>query len=308
MKKVLAIIALVWMFSPNAKAQQLTHYTNFTYNYLNYNPAVTGSTPCLEARVGYRKQWNGFEGAPTTGYVNVHNKFGLRRYNYHGVGVMMENDTYGPFGSTSLVANYAYHMKLTKGYSLSYGIGVGFTQYRLGLGGITMPDIEIDPVIGNSIGTIVAPTVNAGLWLYRRDRFFGFSVRQLTQPKVKGLPDTQLRRHYTFAYGRAIQINDNFMFKPAMLLNCVGKSKPSLEGQVMLEYKKIISVGLAGRSGHGGSALVKLDALPYLTIAYAYDITANRLRYAATNTHEITLGIRACGLKERNHVPCAAYD
>jgi hypothetical protein len=91
-------------------------------------------------------------------------------------------------------------------------------------------------------------------------------------------------------------------------LNYVGKSKPSLEGQAMLEFKKVIAVGIAGRSGHGGSALLKLDALPFLTIAYAYDITANRLRYAATNSHEITLGFRACGLKERNHVPCAAYD
>jgi len=308
MKKVFIITALLLACSALTRAQQLPHYTNFTYNYLNYNPAVTGSTPCVEARVGYRMQWSGFEGAPTTGYVNIHNKFGIHRYNFQGLGVMVENDTYGPFGTTSLVANYAYHMKLTKGYSLSSGIGVGFTQYRLGLGGITMPDIQIDPVIGNSLGTIVAPTVNFGLWLYRRDRFFGLSVRQLTQPKVKGLPDTQMRRHLTLAYGKAIQLNDKFTFKPALLLNYVGKSRTSLEGQAMLEYKKVIALGIAGRSGHGGSALIKLDALPYLTIAYAYDITANRLRYAATNSHEITLGFRACGLKERNHVPCAAYD
>jgi len=308
MKKILAILAISWIFGSNVQAQQLPHYTNFTYNYLNYNPAVTGSTPCLEARVGYRMQWAGFTGAPRTGYVLVHNKFGLRRYNFHGVGMMVENDSYGPFGSTTLVANYAYHMKLTKGYTLSSGIGVGFTQYRLGLGGITMPDIDIDPAATNSLGTIVAPVVNFGLWLYRKDRFYGLSVRQLTQPKVKGLPDTQMRRHYTLAYGRAIQIDDNFTFKPALLLNYVGKSKPSLEGQAMLEYKKIVSVGLAGRSGHGGSALVKFDALPYITIAYAYDITANRFHYAALNTHEVTLGFRACGMKERNHVPCAAYD
>ena len=125
MKKFRAIIALLWIFGANVQAQQLPHYTNFTYNYLNYNPAVTGSTPCLEARVGYRKQWTGFQGAPTTGYVNVHNKFGQRRYNFHGLGVMVENDTYGAFSTTSLVANYAYHMKLTKGYSLSSGMGVG---------------------------------------------------------------------------------------------------------------------------------------------------------------------------------------
>ena len=130
MKKGLAIIALLWMIGSHVQAQQLPHYTNFTYNYLNYNPAVTGSTPCLEARVGYRKQWTGFQGAPTTGYVNVHNKFGQRRYNFHGLGVMVENDTYGPFGTTSLVANYAYHMKLTKGYSLSSGIGIGYNNFR----------------------------------------------------------------------------------------------------------------------------------------------------------------------------------
>lgn len=306
MKKLLLIAFVV--LPGLLLAQQLPQYTYFTYNYMNYNPAVTGSTPCLETKMGYRMQWADFNGAPRTYFVNVHNKFGLRRYNFHGIGAQVEADNAGPFGYTSLIVNYAYHLKLTKGYTLSSGFGVGFSQYRFSYTGISMPDMMNDPVINASVGQIVFPVVNFGLWLYKKDRFFGFSIRQLTAPKIKKLPDTHLERHYTFAYGRAIQMADDFVFKPAFLLNYVGRSKPSLEGQAMIEWKRRIAVGLAGRTGHGGSALVRIDVLPYLTLAYAYDITGNRIRYASYNTHEITLGFRACGLKERNHVPCAAYN
>ncbi|MBM3447616.1 MAG: type IX secretion system membrane protein PorP/SprF [Bacteroidetes bacterium] len=299
---------LLFLLPFSMEAQQLPQYTFFTYNYLNYNPAVTGNTPCLEAKVGYRMQWAEYEGAPRTGYVTVHNKFGVRRYNFHGIGAYVETDNAGQFGYTSLHANYAYHLKLTKGYSLSTGIGVGFMQYRFGYVGINMPQLVDDPAVQGSVGDIIFPVFNFGMWLYRKDKFFGISVRQLTSPKVDGFADTRLKRHYTFAYSRALQVGDDFSFKPAILVNYVGKSKPSLEGQALLEYKRKVAIGLAARSGHGVSGLVKLDVLPYLTVAYAYDITANRIRLASYNTHEITLGFRACGMKQKNHVPCAAYD
>jgi len=53
---------------------------------------------------------------------------------------------------------------------------------------------------------------------------------------------------------------------------------------------------------------LKLSAMRYVTIGYAYDVTMNKIRYISGSTHEIVVGIRACKEPSKMHVPCAAYD
>lgn len=221
MKKLLLISIIAFCTSLLVEAQQLPHYTYFTYNYLNYNPAVTGATPCMELKLGHRRQWMGIKGAPVTSFASVHGKFKQVKNNFHGLGALVETDEAGPFSFTSLHINYAYHMRVARKYMLSSGLGVGFTQYRVNFGNMTLENAE-DQAISNSVSAFIRPTFNLGFWLYNSDRFFGMSIRQLTAPKVKGLPETRLVRHFTFAAGRAIKISDDIYFKPAALLNYVG--------------------------------------------------------------------------------------
>ena len=149
---------------------------------------------------------------------------------------------------------------------------------------------------------------NAGLWLYRSDRFYGLSVRSLNNKSIDGLTDGQVRRHITFANGYATRISQELTFKPAFLINYVGKSRPSIDGQLVLSFKDMVDVGIGARSGHGFSALLKLSAIRYVTIGYAYDVTMNKIRYVSGSSHEIVVGIRACKEGNKMYVPCAAYD
>lgn len=290
------------------RGQQLPLFSYFTYNYINYNPAVTGYTPCLEARIGYRQQWMGFQGAPRTGFALVHTKFGQKRKNFHGVGAYVETDDSGPFNTTGMNINYAYHMRLSRGYMLASGFSLGFTQFRMDFGSLVLEEQEIDPVVTGSINEFIFPQIGLGFWLYREDRFYGLSMRQLRQNDVGDLQPKTLRRHYTLVYGRAFKMSDDLSFKPAVLLNYVGRSKASLDAQAILDFRQKVALGLGARGGHGITALLKLDVIPHCTIAYAYDLALSKIRNAGSSSHEITLGIRACSDKEKTAVPCAAYD
>lgn len=307
MKKGILLVGLCCCFLLGF-SQQLPQYSYFTYNYINYNPAVTGFTECLELKFGYRRQWQGFEGAPRTGFANVHGRFGKKKFNYHGIGAFVEADNAGPFGYTSLFANYAYHMRMAKKYMLSAGVGLGFMQYRISFSEMLLQDQDNDPAISGNVSQIMFPLFNAGLWLYRADRFFGFSIRQLRQTPIEGLGNSQLRSHLTFAFGKSLRMAEDLSFKPAFLLNYVGRSRPSFEAQAIMAYKDKVSAGLGARSGHGLSALLKIDAISYITIAYAYDLSLNKLRFPGANTHEITIGLKACPTGGGSYVPCAAYD
>lgn len=304
--KLLAIFSLI---ATAACAQQLSHFSYFTYNYLQYNPAVAGTAPCLDLKFGLRRQWKGFEGSPTTAFANLHGKIGKEsKFKITGVGATIENDDAGPFSYTAVNVCIAHHRRLSNKYFLAGGIGLGFAQYGIDYGEMTLEFQSADNAISGAVNDFVLPTVNAGIWLYRSDRFYGFSIRNVNNPKINGPADTQLRRHFTFANGYAMRLTEELTFKPAFLINYVGKSRSSLEAQLLLNYKDRVDVGLGARSGHGFSALIRLSVVKYVTVAYAYDITMNKIRYNGASTHEIIIGIRAC--KEGNplHVPCAAYD
>lgn len=291
-----------------AGAQQLPQYSFFTYNYINYNPAVTGFTPCLELRAGYRQQWLGFEGAPRTAFALAHGKFGEKKNRFHGIGGFVENDSYGPFSYTSLLANYAFHFRVSQKYMLSAGLGVGFSQNRVDFSKMTLEDQLNEPVIGNSLNDFNFPQINAGLWLYNPDKFYGISLRQVRQGTMSNFEPKSLRTHLTLVHGRAIKISDGLTFIPAVLMNYVGRSRASIEAQGLVEIQEAVSLGLGVRGGHGISALAKIHMLGNMTLAYAYDLTMSKMRFDTSGSHEIVIGFRACSDKERNHIPCAAYN
>jgi type IX secretion system PorP/SprF family membrane protein len=289
-------------------AQQLPHFSYFTYNYINYNPAVTGFTSCLEMRIGYRQQWVGFEGSPRSAFALAHGRIGVKRKSFHGIGGYVENDAAGPFSYTGLNANYAFHLKLSKGYSLSSGIAVGFSQNRVDFGKMRLENQQEDPAITSSFNDFIFPQISMGFWLYRPNRFYGFSLRQVRQSSIGELEPKTLRTHLTLTYGEAIKLSEDLTFKPAALLNYVGRSRASVEAQALLDYQQKIALGAGIRSGNGFSALLKLDMIRYVTLIYAYDLTLSKVRFDSSGSHEVTLGFRACSDKEKGHVPCAAYD
>jgi len=289
-------------------AQQLPHFSYFTYNYINYNPAVTGFTPCLEMRIGYRQQWVGFEGSPRSAFALAHGRIGVKRKSFQGIGGYVENDAAGPFSYTRLHANYAFHLKLSRGYTLSSGIAVGFSQNKIDFGIMILDDQQNDPAITNSVSEFIFPQINMGFWLYKSNRFYGFSLRQVRQSTMGDLEPQTLRTHMTMTYGAAISMSEDLTFKPAALLNYVGRSRASIEAQAVLDYKQKIALGAGVRNGNGFSALLKLDMIRYVTLIYAYDLTLSKMRFDSSGSHEVTLGFRACSDKERGYVPCAAYD
>lgn len=308
LKKGIYIIILA-VLSIQVQAQQLSHFSYFTYNYMQYNPAVAGTAPCLDLKFGYRRQWKGFEGAPVTAFANLHGKIGKdSKLRFTGIGATMENDDAGPFSYTNLNLLLAHHIKMSNKYYLSGGLGIGFAQYAIEYGEMSLEFQDIDPVITGGVNDFVFPVISAGLWLYRSDRFYGLSVRNVNNPKIEGPQDTKLVRHFTIANGYAKKLTEEMVFKPAFLINYAGKSRSSIEAQFILDFKDMVSVGVAARSGHGFSALLKLSVVKYVTVAYAYDITMNKIRYNGANSHEIILGIRACTKPNPLHVPCAAYD
>jgi type IX secretion system PorP/SprF family membrane protein len=71
MKKTLLVLILFSSFAEVVTAQQKPQYTQYIFNYLLINPAVTGIENYTDLKAGYRSQWTGLQGAPVTSYLTV---------------------------------------------------------------------------------------------------------------------------------------------------------------------------------------------------------------------------------------------
>ncbi|HXC03291.1 MAG TPA: PorP/SprF family type IX secretion system membrane protein, partial [Bacteroidia bacterium] len=123
-----------------ALAQQDPQYSMYMFNQLGINPAYAGTRDVLSASMFYRNQWTGFSGAPITEVFNIHAPL---RNDKAGVGLQINEDQLGPAKTTSVLATYAYRIKLGKG-KLSFGLSGGLMDQVIDYSQIAYKDAS-DP-------------------------------------------------------------------------------------------------------------------------------------------------------------------
>lgn len=262
--------------------------------------------------MGLRRQWVGLPGAPNTAYMGAHGNFGKKRFSFHGAGVQVETDDAGPAGLTTLQGIYAYHTKVSHDNMLSFGLSVGFSQFRIDRQ-LLDPNFgfDSDPALPTTNSQFVFPQIGAGIWLQNSERYIGLSMKNLVENNLDGVGienQTKLRRHYFLTAGKVISLEKKLFFKPSVNLRYVSGAPMALDFTAVFNYNESIEAGLAFRGGHGISGLVKLNVLKYLTVGYAYDLTMNKLRLGSRSTHEVIFGIQACPRGESKGIRCSAYD
>ena len=100
-------------------AQQDPMYTHYMYNTLMVNPGYAGSRDALSDTALHRSQWIDFNGAPITQTVTAHAPL---RNEHIGVGLSMMNDKIGPTNNTSVFADFAYILNVTKKSKLAFWV------------------------------------------------------------------------------------------------------------------------------------------------------------------------------------------
>lgn len=298
-KNIIVGILFVLGFS-SLQAQQVPQYTQYLFNHFGINPAVAGSKDCIDARLGYRTQWVGFEGAPRTAFANAHGQIKSKKKhlkNKHGIGVMVESDATGPTSRTNVYAAYAYHLPVTRKYMMSFGVFAGFQQYRVDAGAMTLTDFN-DPAIQESSGAFIYPDVTPGIWLYSENQYIGLSARHILMNDIPNLGmESNLVHHYSLIGGRKIELknsSNNISIIPSFNLRFAPMAPLGLDLNVMADFNNRFMAGLSYRNVDAIAALVQVRFLEYFTLGYAFDFTTSRIRTASSNTHEVILGIYSC--------------
>ena len=281
-----ALALLLFLVSTFAHAQQQAMYTQYMFNGLAINPAYAGSQESLSLTALGRKQWLGFDGAPSTQTFSVHSPVGNRKIAW---GMLLSHDNIGVTDQYAIYGMYAYRLKLAKG-TLSSGLQVGVDSYRAGLSQVRVRQTGDDFFAFDDVQGML-PNFGVGLY-YSTQRFYsGFSLPRLLTNVYPGENQSRARQyqHWFFSTGYVFDINRDLKLKPNLLVKAVAGAPIEFDINANLLIKETFWVGLSYRSLASLSGLVEFQATNQFKFGYAYDYGLTDLNQHHSGSHEIML-------------------
>ena len=342
MRKYLVIGFIFLQVAYQSKGQQRPHYTQYVINPFIINPAIAGIDNYGDLKVSARDQWVGLKGAPRSTYLTVHAPIGKSDYrlsstsfalpgnnprgksyweNYtaaaphHGVGLSVINDQTGSFRFLSAAASYAYHIGLNPTTNISAGLSAGVSTIRIDRSSHDFTGFgdPSDPAFGSvTTGELrkIRPQMAAGIWLYARSYFVGFSAQQIipqtlsfvgNDPTI--LTKSKLVPHLFLTAGYRFMVGEDFNVTPSVMIKYInGSSRNSYQPEfnVKLQYRDVLWLGGSYRFRDSYAGMLGLNVGNRVTVSYSYDLPenadlirnngANILSPFHNGTHELVIG------------------
>lgn len=301
-------------------AQQRPLFSQYTQNLFLVNPAVAGWENYVDVHSSYRKQWAGLAEGPESYYVSVQgamnyyaepsrtlpmlskhsmnqqNKLasGDKKWYRHGAGLTAWVDRTNPLKTNTVQASYALHLKLSKKLKASIGASVGVRQWRLNPSDLSLEQAN-DPIFSNEFMSEIIPNVNIGLLLYSPKFYVSLSAEQLLKEDVGfglAIGDAVLQQHFYLSTGYRLEAGVNWTVTPSVLVRYTANVAPSLEGNVLFQYRSKLWAGIGFRQQGFFAAQVGIHLREWMNIGYLYEAITGDLSRIGNSSHEITLGFK----------------
>lgn len=275
-----------------SQAQQYPWWTQYRSNQALINPGFCGTKRLVDARINYRNQWNGIEGAPKT-YVLSLNARILK--GHLGVGGFIFKDDIGPFRNISGSITGAYHLKFSDS-ELSFGIQGNYMKQRF-LGTQISLRNQQDKAINQYVEDKAGNFDGSFGVVYYNDRFhLAAAVNNLASSKFEFYKNDSLKTgkftnapHYNFSAGYNWGDNPDYVFENTVLAVYVPGVPFSFDYTLRLHMMKQLMAGLSVRFGDAVALQLGYTINETIHIAYSYDFVTSPLRKYQSGSHEIKL-------------------
>ena len=280
-------------------AQQHHSYTQFSLNKFALNPAVAGVKRCNTLNFGLKRQWIGFENAPTLNFASFHtriNKSQRAPKKIHGLGFYIAHESEGIVNKTYVKFAYAYHFKIWNNYTTSLGLYAGIHQANINNYSLNTPSGQVDPAFTNTEGQdYIYPEISPAFYIESSKLFGGISLFQAFPTKFKklGTGKTNLEPHLFIMGGYHFR-KRYFTYSPSFLISSVFFHSPTLDINFKVNYKNKISLGVGSKYVNSAYLLFDVRLFNWATIGYSYEYSLSPLNAAAANSHEIVLSLFGC--------------
>jgi len=337
MKKNILLLMFFAGVLKTVSAQQLPQYTQYVFNNFLINPAVAGIENYTDAKLGYRSQWTGLNGAPVTSFLSINAPLGTdftqgdatafpgggesnpssRLYTqyyqasapHHGIGFTLVNDKTGPITTTNIAATYAYHIGLAPQLNMSVGLSAGMNHTNLNTSEILLAT-PIDPAIANGNNSQWKPNLAAGVWLYSAEFYAGISVQQLLKQDLYFSTTTTAVNvsktvpHLFITAGTKLYVSDDVTLLPSVLIKEIQPVPLTYDLNLKASFQDKLWLGGSYRHNDSFSLLAGFNLSSFINVGYSYDFTTSALNTVSNGSHEIVIGLL---LNNRYKVTCPQH-
>ncbi len=292
MKK--SILISLCLIVTGVYGQQLSLNSMYMFNETAINPAAAGSKEYVPIHLNFRRQWAGFDGAPTTQLISTHADMGKNL----GFGGNLFNDATGPSRTTGLNLLLSYRLRLSKDnlHSIRGGIGVTMSQHIVDVNKLTT-DIDDDPAIARTYNNQFVPDVDLGFYYsYSNKAFAGISVKNGLQMKrdlfnYSTMIENLMVRHYYLMGGYNFDLNKDWRLKTSTIFRMVESRPFQLDLNVIGEYKEFLWLG-AGHRLNDAVTVMAGGQFGMVKLGYAYDFTTSEIRNYSSGSHEVFIELQ----------------
>ena len=289
LKSTVLLLVLILTISSTGFSQQTTLYSQYVFNRLAINPAYAGSQDQLQVTTLHRRQWDNFEGAPTTNTIIAHKA--IKNKNI-GIGLVASYDKIGVHSDQRLYISYAYKIKMVHG-TLAMGLQGGFSRLE---SDFTQLTTRTSDALVSGIRNTFNPNFGAGLYYSNSSFFAGISAPFLLNNSLnKGTEITSIaeeKRYYFLTVGQVFTLNPMVKVLPSALVRVQEGNATSAEIGANFILNDVLTVGAAYRSEDALISMMKLDISENISMGYSYDHTLSDIGAYSNGSHEFMLSYR----------------
>ena len=298
-----SLLMLMLIFSLKALAQQEPLYTQYMFNAMSVNPAITGVEETLNVTFLSRMQWAGLDGAPETYSFAAQTPFTNQDM---GIGLSMVADNLGPVKNYYFNFNYAYRLQVSDNMKVSFGLKAGIYNYFVGLDGLLLEGSDSDPAFQGQIERKFQPNVGAGVYLYSEKFYAGFSVPRMIANRLDnaeiengGNVFAEVSQHYYIMGGYTFDIDRDWKVRPSLINKMVTGAPPSTDIAAQAIYKDTYWLGASYRFGDAVAVLANMKISEQFFIGYSYDFSVSKMSSFNKGSHEIVVSYSYNGLLDK---------
>ncbi|MEX0813042.1 MAG: PorP/SprF family type IX secretion system membrane protein [Chitinophagales bacterium] len=279
--------------------QNFPHFSQFPFQGMLYNPAVTGSNDAIEIDALYRSQWSGIQGQPKTLAIAAQSPINRLQSN---LGLFFMHDRLGAEKNNYIQFAYAWRTPL-KFANLAFGLSGGIVQKQIDGRELRAPEGEYreifthnDDYIPENFVSSISGDMNVGVYLNNEKWYAGVAVNNLLGSAHSFTDrghDINIRssRYLAVHGGYLIKISKNFDLQPNVLVLSDFNNYQGLYN-LTVYFKQKLWLGMAFR---GTSVNTKESIIPFLgfkvakqlKLGYSYDAGISEIRNVNGGSHEI---------------------
>ena len=289
-----------------------------------YNPAAVGEGDLMKVYGSHRMQFTGIMDAPMTTNFSFSSPFVIGKTS-HAAGVRFMNDRFGLFSNQSFYAEYAYRIKLGKGY-LSVGADMGFINLSFAVDSVNLKDVAdlvkdhayhnatdnaIPEASGQNGVSGMGFDLGVGVYYSTPTWWAGVSYGHVTQPRLQWSDKAEVEVRGTFyaAGGYNWRLRDKkWVLMPSAMLQ-TDFAGWDVNLTMLAQLNNRYRFGLGYRIAGSVNVLLGMDIINGLQVGYTYELPANGLIRESYGSHELYLayGFNVLKPKRTNRYKSVRY-